>query len=140
MISVDDLLISGNNATSIAKLKAYLSSYFHTKDLGFLKYFLGIEIAWNLSGFYLCQRKYTLEIISEAGLLGSKPASTLLEPHKLAQATGPLYAHLDQYRLLIGKLIYLTITRPDLTYTVNVLAQFMHAPRQDHSTAIFRLF
>lgn len=80
------------------------------KDLGFLKYFLGIEIARNSSGFYLCQQKYALEIIPEADLLGSKLASSLLEPNpKLALATDPLFPHPDQYHRLIGKLIYLIV-------------------------------
>lgn len=110
LIYVDDLLIFGNNAASIAKFKVYLNSCFQMKNLGFLKYFLGIEIARNSSRFYLCQQKYALEIIPEADLLGSKLASSPLEPnHKLALATDPLFPYLDQYHRLIGKLIYLIV-------------------------------
>lgn len=93
------------------------------KDLGLLKYFLGIEIACNSTSFYLCQRKYSLEIISEVGLHGSKPISTHLEPnHHLAKAISNFHPYSDQYRRLVGKLIYLTITRLDLIYTDHVLA------------------
>lgn len=124
LIYVDDLWISGNNDASVTKFRSYLHSYFHMKDLGLLKYFLGIEIAHSKEGIYLSQQKYALEIISDTGLLGSKPISTPLEPnHNLAKATVDFFAHLNRYRCLIGKLIYLTITRPDFAYTVYTLAQ-----------------
>lgn len=73
LVYVDDLIIAGNSQEMIAQFKAYLSQCFHMKDLGFLKYFLGIEVARNQSGFYMCQREYALEIIAESGLLGPKP-------------------------------------------------------------------
>lgn len=90
-IYVNDFLISGNNIDYIAKFKSYLYSCFHMKDLGHLKYFVGIELARSLQGIYHSQRKYALEIISEIGLLGSKLVSTLLElNHNLAKASRPL--------------------------------------------------
>lgn len=110
------------------------------KDLGPLKYFLGIEVARSSDGFFLSQRKYILDIISEAGLLRAKPADTPLEQnHNLARADGPLYSDASQYRRLMGRLIYLAFTRPDLGYVVHVLAQFMHAPRQQHWEAALRV-
>ena len=96
------------------------------KDLGALKYFLGIEVARNSKGIFLNQRKYTLDIIAEAGLLGAKPVSILMEQnHNLALATGSLLADPEKYRRLVGRLIYLSVTRPHLSYCVHVLAQFM---------------
>ena len=61
------------------------------------------------------------------------------ENHKLALATGPFVANAGQYRRLIGRLIYLTITRPDLCYAVHILSQFMQAPREEHMAAAFRV-
>ncbi|CAA7059732.1 unnamed protein product [Microthlaspi erraticum] len=79
-----------------------------------LHYFLGIEVARNESGFFVCQRKYALHIIAKTGLLGAKPASTPIElNHKLATATGPL-ANVKQYRRYVGRLVN---TRPELSYT-----------------------
>ena len=79
LVYVDDLLISGNDPTTLISFKKYLSSCFHMKDFGRLKYFLGIEVARSLSGIFPSKRKHTLDIISDTGLLGFKPASTLIE-------------------------------------------------------------
>ncbi|KAI5648573.1 hypothetical protein M9H77_34578 [Catharanthus roseus] len=74
------------------------------------------------------------------GLLGAKPASTPVEPnHQLAKASGSLFDNPDRYRRLIGKLIYLTLTRPELAYAVHTLAQFMHTPRHAHWDAAIRV-
>ncbi|GAA0140521.1 transmembrane signal receptor [Lithospermum erythrorhizon] len=70
LIYVDDLIILSNNSTALSAFKDYLTSCFHMKDLGVLKYFMGIKVAHTFEGIYLCQRKYALDIIAEYGLLG----------------------------------------------------------------------
>lgn len=106
------------------------------KDLGVLKYFLGVEVSRGLDDIFLCQRKYALDIVTEAGLLGAKDAPVPIEQnHHLAKSDQSFMPDLERYRLLIGCLIYLTITRPELSYSVHILAQFMHAPRLDHWNA-----
>ncbi|KAJ1703741.1 hypothetical protein LUZ63_003520 [Rhynchospora breviuscula] len=140
LVYVDDLVIAGNNSEAIVQFKQYLSRTFHMKDLGALKYFLGIEIARNPTGLYLCQRKYTLDIVAECGLLGGKPAAFPIEQnHNLSIASGKPMEDPERYRRLIGRLIYLTITRPDLCYSVHILAQFMHAPLDVHYDAAIRV-
>lgn len=110
------------------------------KDLGKAKYFLGIEIARNSEGMYLSQRKYALDIISEAGLLGSKPAATPLEQnHTLGLSTSDFLPNPELYRRLVGRLIYLLTTRPELAYSVHILSQFMKTPRVDHWEAALRV-
>lgn len=85
-------MIGGNDAALTSKFKLYLSECFRMKDLGALKYFLGIEVSRGKDGIYLSQRKYALDIISEVGLLGSKPVDTPMEQnHGLAQATGDFF-------------------------------------------------
>lgn len=109
------------------------------KDLGKLKYFLGLEVARNESRFYISQRKYALDIIAETGLLGAKPSPVPMElNHKLARAEGPL-ANAQQYRRLVGRLIYLTNTRPNLGYAVHILTQFMQKPLLPHWDAAVRV-
>jgi len=103
------------------------------KDLGVLKYFLGVEIAWSLNGFYLCQRKCALDIISEVGLLGAKPTLVpMKQNHRLTLSTSILLVDPESYRRLIGRLIYLCFTQPELSYCVHVLSQFMQQPKEDH--------
>lgn len=103
------------------------------KDLGPLKYFLRIEVARNSSSLYLYQKKYTLEIAYETGLMGTKPISTPLETnHHLAKASGPLFAKPDLHQCLIGESIYLTLTCPGLAYIFHIIAQFMQQPKTTH--------
>lgn len=140
LVYVDDIILAGNDTSACQLFKEYLNACFRIKDLGQLKYFLGIEVARGPKGLFLCQRKYALEIVEECGLLGGKPtASPLAENHKLALASGNFFDDPTQYRRLIGRLIYLTITRPDLSYAVHVLSQFMHAPRAEHFQAACRV-
>lgn len=132
-VYVDDLIIAGNHEEACAKFKHYLSQCFHMKDLGKLKYFLGIELTHDQEGLFICQRKYTLDILTKCGMLGSKPSPFPMEAnHKLALANGPPYSDPLKYRRRIARLIYLTITRSELTYSVHVLSQFMQTPLQDH--------
>ncbi|XP_021854883.2 uncharacterized mitochondrial protein AtMg00810-like [Spinacia oleracea] len=110
------------------------------KDLGPLKYFLGIEVARSALGLFLCQRKYTLDIITEAGLSGAKPCGFPIEQnHRLSLAEGPLIADPEAYRCLVGRLVYLAVTRPDLAYSVHVLCQFLQKPRVAHWEAAMRV-
>lgn len=140
LVYVDDLIISGSHPVAIQKFKDYLSACFHMKDLGCLKYFLGVEVARGPDGFVLCQRKYALDIISEAGLLGARPAAVPLEQnHRLALSTSKELNDPEPYRRLVGRLIYLCFTRPELSYSVHVLSQFMQCPRAEHWEAALRV-
>ncbi|GAA0177689.1 transmembrane signal receptor [Lithospermum erythrorhizon] len=109
-------------------------------DLGVLKYFLGVEVARSHEEIFLCQRKYTLDIIYETGLMGAKPVSFPMEPNqRLASSTSALLRDVERYRPLVGRLIDLSFTRPDLTFAVHVLSQFLYEPRQDHWLAELRV-
>ena len=140
LVYVDDLIVAGNDHVAIGQFKTYLHACFHMKDLGPLKYFLGVEVARFATGIFLCQRKYALDIISETGLLGAKPVFTPLEQnHHLALVDGQPFSHPEQYRRLVGRLIYLCFTRPELSYCVHTLSQFMQKPQQDHWHAALRV-
>lgn len=140
LLYVDDMIITGNNEEAISKLKKILNGRFRIKDLGPLKYFLGVEVARSKAGISICQRKYTLDILEEAGLLGVKPTKVPMEPDLVLTTTGSdALKEPSRYRRLIGKLIYLTITRPEITYAVNTLSQFMQEPKLHHLKAAHRL-
>ena len=111
LVYVDDIVLARNNSEACQRVKHYLDGRFRIKNLGPLKYFLGIEVARSPVSLFLCQRKYALDILSEAGLLGCKPATTPIEQnHKLAMDSRPDYDDPSRYRHLTGRLIYLTIT------------------------------
>lgn len=137
---IDDLIIAGNNAGVIAEFKQYLNTTFHMKDLEILRYFLGIEVAHNPSGIYLCQRKYAVDIITETGLLGVKPVSFSLEKnHKLTLVEDNDMKAPSRYCRLIGRLIYLGVIRPGLSYVIHILSQFMTVPQEEHLNAALRV-
>jgi len=140
LVYVDDLIISGDNHEAITEFKAYLHNCFHIKDLGILKYLLGVEVVWSFVGIFLCQRKYALDIIAKAGLLGAKPSNVPIEQnHRLTLAAHLPFPYLDQYRRLVGCLIYLYFIRPELSYCVHVLSQFMQAPKEAYWEAALRV-
>ncbi|XP_028753328.1 uncharacterized protein LOC114712935 [Neltuma alba] len=142
LVYVDDLLITGNSEDRIREVKDYLHRQFKIKDLGEIKYFLGIEIARSQKGIILSQRKYVLDLISDAGLSGCRPLSVPMGQNlKLRafeegkDAEKDLLREPERYRRLIGRLIYLTITRPDISFSVQVLSQFMQTPTKMHMGA-----
>ncbi|KAI9195862.1 hypothetical protein LWI28_018837 [Acer negundo] len=139
LIYVDDILITGNDSISIAETKTFLHSHFHLKDLGKLKYFLGIEFSASKNGIFISQRKYALEIIKDAGLLGAAPINTPMERGLKLSDNSDLLKEPGQYRRLVGRLIYLTVSRPDITYAIHVLSRFMHQPRRLHMDAALRV-
>ncbi|XP_020418045.1 uncharacterized protein LOC109948747 [Prunus persica] len=139
LIYVDDILIIGNNVVAINSLKQFLHTGFRIKDLGDLKYFLGIEVSRFKQGICISQRKYTLEILKDAGILGARPVSFPMEQNIKLSNEGEILKDPAKYRRLVGRLIYLTITRPDITYAVHVLSRFMHEPRVPHMDAAVRI-
>jgi hypothetical protein len=140
VVYVDDIVITGSDKEGIQILINHLSSSFLTKDLGKLRYFLGIEVARSKAGISLSQRKYILDILQDTGYLGSKPVATPMELNlKLMPDEGDFVDDPDTYRRLVGKLIYLTITRPDISYAVSIVSQFMTNPRVPQMNAVIRI-
>ena len=125
LVYVDDIIITSPNTHVIASLKTFLHDHFKLKDLGFLKYFLGLEIAKFSQGLILSQRHYTLQLLEDTGYLACKPATLPMDPKaSLSADASYLLADISQYRHLIGCLSYLTLSRPDITFAVHKLSQF----------------
>ena len=133
IIYVDDMILTGDDEEEINQLKKNLFTEFEMKNLGHLKYFLGIEVMRSKKGIFISQRKYILDLLAETGMLDCKPAETpMMQNHGLRLTEGAELTHQTRYQRLVGKLIYLSHTRPDIAYAVGVVSQFMHKPQSDH--------
>lgn len=133
LVYVGDVLITATSKTVITNVKAYLHKVFTIKVLGYVHYFLGLEIAHSALGTYINQRKYILYILYDVGLTGSKPIHTPLPKGlKLVADQGAPFSNLEQYRRLIGRLLYLNFTRTYITFAVQQLSQFVGSPCLQH--------
>ena len=139
IIYVDDMVLTGDDSEEIQRLQVQLSSEFEMKDLGSLKYFLGIEVARGKNCIVLSQRKYVLDLLTKTGMLDCKPADTPIEQNqRLAEYLDQVPTNKARYQRLVGRLIYLSRIRPDLAYAVSVVSQFMHNPNETHMDAVSR--
>ncbi|KAI5323903.1 hypothetical protein L3X38_032976 [Prunus dulcis] len=137
IIYVDDMIVTGDDQAEMQNLQKYLASEFKMKSLGDLKYFLGIEVARSKHGIFLSQRKYILDL---TGMLDCKPVDTPSEQnHKLGLYPDEVHTDKERYQQFVGKLIYLSHTRPDIAYAVSVVSQCMHSPSEDHMGAVMRI-
>ena len=140
IICVDDMIITGNDEEEIAELRKNLFHEFEMKDLGLLKYFLGIEVLRSKKGIFINQRKYILDLLAEIGMIDCKPTDTpMVQNHGLQMKEGAKLTDRGRYQRLVGKLIYLSHTRPDIAYSVGVVSQFMHSPQEEHWEAVLRI-
>ncbi|KAK2974562.1 hypothetical protein RJ640_002471 [Escallonia rubra] len=130
-------LRKGDDCTGITSLKKFLQTKFHTKDLGQLKYFLGIEVTRSKKGIFLSQRKYVLDLLVETGKAGAKPCNTPMNPSvHLTKDDGDRLDDPEKYRRLVGKLNYLIVTRPNIVYAIITVSQFMSEPTVKHWAAL----
>jgi hypothetical protein len=133
IIYVDDLIITGDSDANIFDLKKLLKQKFEMKDLGELHYFFGIEVIQSPKGIWLLRRQYALNKLSKYGMTRCKPISIPLEQNvKLNVDEGNLVEDTTMYKRIVGNLIYMTITRPYLSYAVGVVSQFMQTPQKPH--------
>ncbi|WVZ83847.1 hypothetical protein U9M48_030944 [Paspalum notatum var. saurae] len=142
LIYVDDIIVTGSSMEAISALLKDLREEFALKDLGNLSFFLGIEVQKEGNGILLSQEKYALEILSRVGMTYCRPCTTPLpSSEKLSRFEGKELSTEDgtKYRSIVGALQYLTLTRPDLSYSVNKVCQFLHSPTSSHWTAVKRI-
>ena len=140
IVYVDDIIITGNNIAEAKLLVDHLLKHFEVENLGPLKYFLGVEIAKASKGLLMTQLKYILDILEDTKLLNCHTNDTPIEVnHKLTLKEDGPSIEKTAYPKLIGRLLYLSHTPPDISYSVNVLSQFMHSPRRSHYWAAHRV-
>ncbi|GKA85921.1 cysteine-rich receptor-like protein kinase 8 [Tanacetum coccineum] len=129
-----------NDATYITQVKQLLYKEFSIKDLGSLKYSLGIDILRNTTGLIMTQRKYTLKLLQSTSILNVNPSFVPIDPIiKLNHDDGEPLDDPSQYKTLVGILLYLTITRPYISYAAQTLSQFIQAPRTPHLKALIKV-
>ena len=140
LLYVDDMIIKGDDMQGNQDLKHFLGRQFEMKDLDPLNYFLGLEVSSYADGYYLTQTKYTSDLISRARIIDSKIVDTPIEYNcHLNSHDDESLSDATLYRQLVGSLIYLTVTRPDISYAVHVVSQFMIAPRSPHYVAVLMI-
>ncbi|KAL0395458.1 UNVERIFIED_CONTAM: Retrovirus-related Pol polyprotein from transposon RE1 [Sesamum latifolium] len=139
LVYVDDVLVTGTSESQIIDIKHFLDKEVTIKVMGCAKYFLGLELQHSDTGLAVSQYKYTRDIFSDAGLSSCKPTNTPLPLGiKLSTQSTPL-PDTAPYRRLVGRLLYLSLTRPDIAFGAQQLSQFVHRPGQDHMDAALHL-
>jgi hypothetical protein len=144
LIYVDDIIVTSSSSEAITSLLSDLRSDFALKDLRDLHYFLGIEVKKVKDGeILLTQKKYAADILAKAGMSKCKTVGTPLpmsEQYSTYKGT-PLDAkEATRYRSIVGALQYLTLIRPDISFSVNKVCQFLHNPTSVHMMDVKRMF
>jgi histone deacetylase 1/2 len=142
LIYVDDIIVTSSSPDAVTALLKDLRTDFALKDLGELSYFLGIEVSPRQGGIVLSQGKYASDLLNKVGMIKCKISPTPLSAtEKLSREDGTLLSVEDatRYRSIVGGLQYLTLTRPDLAFSVNKVCQFLHAPTTVHWSAVKRI-
>jgi hypothetical protein len=133
LLYVDDMIITGDDYEYIAFVKAHLHDQFLMTDLGPLRYFLGIEVSSTSDGFSISQEKYIQDLLARATLGDERTIEHPMELNvQLRASDGDPLPDPTRYHHLVGSLVYLIVTRPDISYPVHILSQFVSAPTTVH--------
>ncbi|KAL4290499.1 hypothetical protein GQ457_14G012450 [Hibiscus cannabinus] len=139
IVYVDDIILTGDDEEEISCLKNLLNKEFETKDLGKLRYFLGMEVARLSKRLVINQRKYVLDLLHEVGMIGCKTADTPMEADLKFNKDGGSSVDKERFQRLVGKSIYLSLNRPDIAFPVNVISQHMMNPNEEHMAGANRI-
>jgi len=140
LLYIDDMLITGDDAEHVSLIKRHLSQQFQMTDLGPLSYFLGIEVLHSQQGYYISQSKYIQDLLVRSGLTDNKIAATPMDLHlQLRPNDGTPPQDPARYRHIVGSLVYLTVTRPDIAHAVHILNKFVSAPTSVHFGHLLRV-
>ena len=137
---VDDMIYMGSSSFLINEFKACMKKKFEMSDLGLLHFFLGLEVKQVEDGVFVSQRKYAVDLLKKFNMLNCKVVATPMNSNEKLQAEdGTERADARRFKSLVGGLIYLTHTRPDIAFAVGVISRFMHCPSKQHLGAAKRL-
>jgi hypothetical protein len=139
LLYVDDMIITGDDTEYIAFVKAHLSDQFFMSDLGPLRYFLGIEISFTPEGFFLSQEKY-IQDLDRTSLTDHQTAETPIELNVHLMVTdGEPLEDPTRYHHIVASLVYLGVTKLDISYSVHIMSQFVSTPTQIHYSHLFHV-
>ena len=137
---VDDMIVTGDDVDGISVLKVELAKQFEIKDLGPLRYFLGIEVAYSPRDNLLSQSKYVAYILNHSRLINNKIVDTPIEVNaKYSSSDGVPLSDTILYRTIVGSLVYLAITRSNIVYVVHVVSQFVVSPNTVHWVVVLHI-
>lgn len=137
---VDDLIYTSNSDVMIEKFKASMKEEFSMTDLGKMKYFLGVEVIQDEEGIFISQKKYALDTLQKFGMDRCNSVKNPMVPgNKLTKDGAGPTVDPTAYKQLVGSLRYLTATRPDLIYSVNMVSRYMESPTEQHMLAAKRI-
>ena len=126
------MIITSDDLSGIQELNDFLSQQFEMKDFGHLSYFLSLEITHSIDGLYITQAKYAYEVLSQVGLIDSITVDTPVELNTQLTSSrgggGELLSNPSLYRQLVGSLVYLTVTCPNISYAIHQVSQYLFAP------------
>ncbi|KAL8088633.1 hypothetical protein AgCh_038420 [Apium graveolens] len=139
-IYVDDIIFGSTNGRLCKKFSKLMQSRYQMSMMGELRYFLGLQVKQNEEGTFICQTKYTRNLLKKFGMQDCSSASTpMATATKLDKDTGKS-VDITDYRGMIGSLLYLTASRPDIMYATCLCARFQADPREPHLTVVKRIF
>ena len=139
IVYIDDIILTRGNFKEMEEIKRLMAMEFEVKDLRTLKSFLGMEVARSKKGISISQRKYTLDLLEETGMLDCKPIKTPIEQGGKTKLIEGDMVDKGRYQWLVGKLIYLSHTKPDITFAVSVVSQYMHSSCQGHFDLVYQI-
>ncbi|CAL8169320.1 unnamed protein product [Prunus armeniaca] len=137
---VDDLIYTSTKSRMVEAFKKDMMKEYEMTDLGSMKYFLGIQVQQSEKGVFMYQEKYAENLLKRFNMLNCKPMDTPMEINlKLSSNDGAPRADASMYRSIVGSLIYLSNTRPDIVHAVSVVSRFMNDPSNHHFAAVKRI-
>jgi len=139
-LHVDDLLVTGSNELLVEEFKQEMMNVFEMTDLGLMTYFLGMEVKQSQNEVFICQKKYAKEILKKFQMEECKATSTPMnQKEKLSKNDGADKIDEGYFRSMIGCLMYLTTTKPDILFAISLLSRFMHGANELHLRAAKRI-
>ena len=139
IVYVDDIILSRDDLEELVRLKGFLAQDFAIKDLGQLRYFLGMEVARTKKGISISQKKCIVDLLKETCMLGCKPSKTPIKWNDKLRMKASNPIDRERYQRLVGKLIYLAHTRLDIAFAVSLVSQYMHDLFQEHLNVVYKI-